>query len=89
MARARCANCRRPLNSRHRGRLPSAMPWKLVRTTAARMRRNGKVVDKHHLPSKLCRHCGRPFNWRKKWARCWESVAYCSQACRRQRSVVP
>ncbi|WP_348697923.1 DUF2256 domain-containing protein [Duganella fentianensis] len=35
------------------------------------------------LPQKLCRHCGLPFNWRKKWARDWEQVLYCSERCRR------
>nr|WP_225917176.1 DUF2256 domain-containing protein [Pseudomonas farsensis] len=35
------------------------------------------------LPSKVCVVCGRPFNWRKRWARCWEEVKYCSQRCRR------
>ncbi|QVM93874.1 DUF2256 domain-containing protein [Pseudomonas entomophila] len=33
--------------------------------------------------SKICTVCGRPFTWRKRWARCWEEVKYCSQRCRR------
>ena len=33
------------------------------------------------LPSKMCVVCGRAFVWRKKWARDWESVKYCSKAC--------
>ena len=36
------------------------------------------------LPVKPCRHCGRPMGWRKRWARCWDEVRYCSEACRRQ-----
>ncbi len=32
---------------------------------------------------KLCARCGRPFAWRKKWARDWENVKFCSDACRR------
>ena len=32
---------------------------------------------------KLCARCGRPFDWRKKWARDWEQVKFCSDACRR------
>ncbi|MBK04632.1 MAG: hypothetical protein CL920_19790 [Deltaproteobacteria bacterium] len=46
---------------------------------------------KKHLPSKVCEACGRPFNWRKKWARCWEQVKYCSQRCKRhrQKEAVP
>jgi hypothetical protein len=35
------------------------------------------------LPEKICATCGRPFAWRKKWARDWESVRYCSERCRR------
>ncbi|WP_376094626.1 DUF2256 domain-containing protein [Roseomonas sp. CCTCC AB2023176] len=37
---------------------------------------------KPHLPNKTCVACGRPFAWRKKWAREWENVRYCSDACR-------
>lgn len=39
-------------------------------------------VKKSDLPQKTCAHCGRPFMWRKKWARDWESVRFCSDACR-------
>ncbi len=39
-------------------------------------------VAKSDLPSKLCARCGRPFTWRKKWARDWAQVRYCSDACR-------
>ncbi|MDA0255338.1 MAG: DUF2256 domain-containing protein [Planctomycetota bacterium] len=34
-------------------------------------------------PTKACAACGRPFEWRRKWARCWEQVRYCSDRCRR------
>lgn len=37
------------------------------------------------LPTKLCATCGRPFAWRKKWARCWDEVKYCGEKCQRQR----
>ncbi|QVL47677.1 MAG: DUF2256 domain-containing protein [Thiocapsa sp.] len=37
---------------------------------------------KPHLPTKICATCARPFTWRKRWAACWESVRYCSDACR-------
>lgn len=29
--------------------------------------------------------CGRTIEWRKKWERNWESVRYCSDACRRNK----
>ena len=42
------------------------------------MRRKGD------LPTKVCATCGRPFTWRKRWAKVWDEVRYCSDACRRQ-----
>jgi hypothetical protein len=32
---------------------------------------------------KVCVTCGRAITWRKKWARDWAAVKYCSAACRR------
>lgn len=40
--------------------------------------------NKRALPSKTCQACGRPMSWRKRWARCWDEVKFCSQACRRR-----
>ncbi len=37
---------------------------------------------KADLPTKVCVSCGRPFAWRKKWARVWDEVKYCSDRCR-------
>ena len=31
---------------------------------------------------KVCRSCGRRIEWRAAWARNWDEVAYCSDACR-------
>ncbi|WP_294535965.1 DUF2256 domain-containing protein [uncultured Rhodoblastus sp.] len=42
----------------------------------ARMRR------KADLPTKTCVQCRRPLVWRKKWARDWDNVKYCSDRCR-------
>lgn len=42
-------------------------------------------IAKSDLPSKPCARCGRPFTWRKKWARDWDQVKYCSDACRTAR----
>ncbi|WP_284289571.1 DUF2256 domain-containing protein [Angustibacter aerolatus] len=36
-------------------------------------------------PTKVCATCGRPFTWRRKWARDWDEVRYCSERCRRER----
>ncbi|MCW2614732.1 MAG: hypothetical protein JWN08_1726 [Frankiales bacterium] len=37
------------------------------------------------LPEKPCERCGRTITWRKKWERDWDSVRFCSEACKRQR----
>jgi hypothetical protein len=42
-----------------------------------------KMRRKADLPTKLCLTCARPFAWRKKWARDWDRVKYCSDRCRR------
>lgn len=39
-------------------------------------------VAKRDLPTKTCPTCSRPFVWRKKWARDWQNVIYCSDKCR-------
>ncbi|MBB6049021.1 DUF2256 domain-containing protein [Armatimonas rosea] len=41
----------------------------------------------HNLPTKVCPTCQRAFTWRKKWERDWESVRYCSDACRRKKDA--
>jgi len=38
-------------------------------------------------PEKTCARCGRTMQWRAKWARNWEQVKYCSDACRRARTT--
>lgn len=35
--------------------------------------------------SKTCARCGRTMEWRKSWARNWDQVRYCSDACRRRK----
>ncbi|MBI1322858.1 DUF2256 domain-containing protein [bacterium] len=34
-------------------------------------------------PSRICKVCDRPFEWRKAWERDWQNVKYCSDRCRR------
>lgn len=48
-----------------------------------------KRMRKPDLPQKTCAACSRPFSWRKKWRRDWESVKYCSDACRRGKLAGP
>jgi hypothetical protein len=38
-----------------------------------------------HMADKTCLVCGLPMQWRKKWAKNWDDVKYCSERCRRQR----
>ena len=34
---------------------------------------------------RYCAACGREMTWRKKWAKNWAHVKYCSKACRSRR----
>lgn len=34
------------------------------------------------LKSKICAHCGRSIEARKKWLKNWEQLKYCSDKCR-------
>ena len=42
-----------------------------------------KSIKKSELPVKTCRICSRPMVWRKKWAKVWDEVKYCSDKCRK------
>ncbi len=43
--------------------------------------------NKAALPSKPCLTCGRPMSWRKAWARNWDAVRHCSEACRKKKNA--
>jgi hypothetical protein len=43
-------------------------------------RRNPERTTPHN--DKICKTCGRSFEWRKKWERDWDVIKYCS-ICRR------
>ena len=68
----------------------SATVWRAVRAEACRTAMStGQTSfrgNKAFLPSKPCERCQRPMTWRKAWAKNWDSVKYCSEACRRARS---
>jgi hypothetical protein len=91
----RCHAVRRSAKGRHK---PSSVPGTKVaccpnptiaspRYLAPQMHRPNlhpmKMRKKSDLPTKVCPVCGRPFAWRKKWARDWAQVVYCSDRCRR------
>ena len=42
--------------------------------------------NKQSLPSKLCAVCARTMTWRKAWAKNWDAVLYCSDACRAKKT---
>ena len=45
-----------------------------------------RLEDVPSVPEpKTCASCGRTIEWRKKWARSWDDVKYCSDACRRHK----
>ncbi|PWG17317.1 DUF2256 domain-containing protein [Salibaculum griseiflavum] len=46
-----------------------------------------RMRRKSDLPQKTCATCRRPFSWRRKWARDWEAVRYCSDRCRKLRGA--
>ena len=58
-------------------------PHRAISRPMARKHVNlGRAPAKADLPSKLCEVCRRPFSWRRKWARDWDQVRYCSDRCR-------
>ncbi len=42
-------------------------------------------MDRRAADDKPCAACGRRITWRRKWARTWANVRYCSGACRAAR----
>ena len=43
--------------------------------------------NKAALPSKPCAGCGLMMTWRRRWAKNWGEVKYCSDACRRKKAA--
>ena len=37
--------------------------------------------------SKICEHCGRVIEYRKKWSLNWEQIKYCGEKCRRSKNA--
>lgn len=51
---------------------------------ARRLASGSKSVTAVPAPT-WCRSCGRTIEWRKSWARDWESIRYCSAGCRQRK----
>ncbi len=47
----------------------------------------GQHISKKPKLEKICVCCGRKMQWRKSWAKNWEQVKYCSDACRKKKSA--
>ncbi len=58
---------------------PSVPPGMAIALEAPSMPPMRRKAD---LPQKTCAQCGRPFAWRKAWARVWDEVRFCSDRCR-------
>lgn len=41
------------------------------------------ITPKENRPKKVCIVCNREFMWKKKWAKTWQYVRYCSEKCKR------
>jgi hypothetical protein len=59
----------------------------MQRSKADPSRNGGHRGNKSALPSKPCATCARPMSWRRAWAKNWEAVRYCSEACRRRKAT--
>ena len=46
-----------------------------------------KGVKKQNLPVRICVVCDRPFSWHKKWEKDWDAVKYCSDKCRKNKTL--
>lgn len=42
----------------------------------------------NNIDDKPCKVCGRAISWRKKWEKNWDSIQYCSDACRQKKSTI-
>ena len=51
------------------------------------LRNAGFRGNKAALPSKPCAACGLAMSWRRRWAKNWAEVKYCSDACRRSKAA--
>jgi hypothetical protein len=51
-------------------------------TTDLQQRMARQAKTKNGFAPKVCVRCGLPIEWRKKWAKNWDEVKYCSTRCR-------
>jgi hypothetical protein len=59
---------------RFHSRYVSRLPYHLAMSRVAKI--------KNGFAPKVCARCGLEFEWRKKWAKNWAEVKYCSDRCR-------
>lgn len=49
-------------------------------------RKPKREMESGERAPKNCAACGRTMEWRKAWAKNWDEVKYCSDACRKHRT---
>ncbi|MEC8437345.1 MAG: DUF2256 domain-containing protein [Pseudomonadota bacterium] len=59
----------------------AALGWHITKKVRCSLAKHRKTL----LPQRICKTCAKPFAWRKKWARDWDQVLYCSERCRRSK----
>lgn len=75
-----------PRRTSHLSRTPNNITTRLFgRRGGGGGKKKEQKFTKSNLPEKICVVCGRPFEWRKKWERCWNEVTCCSKSCNAQR----
>lgn len=47
-----------------------------------------KNIKKENFSVKICLVCKKPFSWRKKWAKDWDHVKYCSEKCKKNKNII-
>lgn len=48
-------------------------------------RRPKREEESGERAAKVCAACGRRMEWRKSWAKNWDSIKFCSESCRARR----
>ena len=65
----------------HRVHVHEPMIFTIQHSATSVLIMSRQAQTKNGFAPRICATCGKPFEWRKKWARDWEKVLYCSQRC--------
>ena len=67
----------------HRALIHVPMIFAIHQSANSVLNMSREAQTKNGFAPRICVTCGKPFEWRKKWARDWEKVLYCSQRCQK------